>query len=78
MPAGAVQRGHELRAEALSVGMLLGDRLQLADEGRVTAETEVGVDALFEHGQPQLLEPFQVDSCRASRATSSSGRPRHS
>jgi hypothetical protein len=56
LPAGAVERQHQLPAEPLAVRMLGDERLQLGDELAVPAEREVGVDSLLEHGQALLLE----------------------
>ncbi len=42
--------------QALAQGMVRRELLQLADEMAVTAEREVGVDALLQDGQPALLE----------------------
>jgi hypothetical protein len=40
---------------------MLGDEpLKLRDQLAITAGRELGVDPLFEGGQPQLLEPLDV------------------
>ena len=52
LPAGAIEREHQLRAQPLAQRILGDERLQLADELGVAAGLEVGVDALLEHGQP--------------------------
>ena len=46
LPARAVEREHQQRGRALLVRMLGDERLELADELRVTPELELGVDAL--------------------------------
>ena len=57
LAAGAVEREHQLAAQALPQRMLGDERLELADELGVTAERQVGVDPLLERRQPQLLQP---------------------
>ena len=51
LPAAAVKREHQLRAEALAQRMLGDERLELADHLGVTTEREVGLDALLERCQ---------------------------
>ena len=53
----AVQREHQLAAQPLAQRVLGDQRLELADELRVPAGGEVGVDALLERREPQLLQP---------------------
>ena len=52
LPAGAIEREHQLRAQTLAQRILGDERLQLADELGVEPGLEVGVDALLEHRQP--------------------------
>ena len=52
----AVEREHELAAQALAQRVLGDQRLELADELGVAAERELGVDALLERRHAQLLE----------------------
>ena len=56
LAAGAVEREHELRARALAQRLGLDERLELGDELGVTAQCEVGVDALLDDDGSQLLE----------------------
>ncbi len=57
LPARAVQREHQLAAKRLPERGARHERLELADELGVAPEREVGLDALLEDRQPQLLEP---------------------
>ena len=52
----AVEREHQLPAQALSQRMLGDQGLELAEKLGVIAELELGVDSLLDHAQPQLLE----------------------
>ncbi len=63
LPPGPVEREHELRARALSIGLLGDERLELGHEGRVPTEGEVGVNALLERLEPQLFEPRDRLGC---------------
>ncbi len=56
----AVQRQHQLGGEALAVGMLRPEHLQLADHLPVPSEGEVGLDPFLERPEPQLLETIDV------------------
>ena len=56
LPAGAVEREHQLAAQALPQRMLGDERLELADQLGVAAAGQIGVDPLLERRQPQLLE----------------------
>ena len=57
LPAGAVEREHELRARPLAQRLGLDERLELGDELGVAAQREVGLDALLDDDGAQLLEP---------------------
>ena len=57
LPAGPVEREHQLGARPLAQGLRIDERLELRDELRVTAECEVGVDPLLERDGAELLEP---------------------
>ena len=57
LPAGAVERQHQLRVHTLAVGMFGGQRLELADHRAVLAERELDVEPLLERGEPQSGEP---------------------
>ena len=61
LPAGAVQRQQQLTPQALPQRMLDHEGLQLADELRVPAGGEIGVDALLECRLTQLLEARDLD-----------------
>ena len=56
LPAAAVQREHQLRAEPLPQRVARDQRAQLRDQLGVTTEREVGVDAQLERLEPLLLE----------------------
>src|SRR6266545_2682971 len=56
----AVQGKHQLRAKALAQRMSRGECLELADDLRVAAEDQVGLDAILDCGEAQLLEPSEV------------------
>ena len=62
LPAAPVEREHQLRAEALAVRMLGGERLELRDERELAAERELGVDPLLDRRQTQLLEALHLDA----------------
>ncbi len=57
LPARPVEREHVLRAQALAHRLLAHEALELRHELDVTTETEVGLDALLDRGETQLLEP---------------------
>ena len=66
LAAGAIEREHQLRVEALAVAVLGGQRLELGDELAVcAAELEVEVDSLLERRQAQLGEPRGLAAGRA-------------
>ena len=52
----AVERQHQLRAEALTQGMFEQQRFELANQLGVPAEREIRLDALLESNLAQLLE----------------------
>ena len=58
LPPGAVEREHQLAAQALAQRVLGDERLELGHERRVPAERELGLDPLLERREPQLLEPL--------------------
>src|SRR5262249_25767656 len=60
-PARPVQREHELSVQALTERVLERERFELADELRVAPERQIGIDALLEHRQPELLEARDLD-----------------
>ena len=53
---GPVEGDQELTAQALAQRVLADERLELGDELRTAAEREVGVDAVLERHEPQLLQ----------------------
>ena len=57
MAARAVERRHQLGAEALPERMVRHERLELPDEVSVAPEPEVCVDACLKGTEPKLLEP---------------------
>ena len=57
LPAGAIEREHQLAAQPLAQRMLGDERVELADQLRVPARGEIGVDPLLERRPAQLLEP---------------------
>ena len=56
LPALAVQGEHPLRAQALPQRVLADERLQLAGQPGVAAAREVGVDALAQAGEAEVVE----------------------
>ena len=60
LPAGAIERKHELAAKRLAQRMLTGESLELADHVAVQPELELGVDALADHDESKLLEPSNL------------------
>ena len=52
--------------QALAHGMLRHERLELGDELAVAAEREVGLDPLFERGEPHPFEPRDLALGEAS------------
>ena len=78
LPPFAVQREHELPAQRLAQRVVLHQRLQLAHDLRVAAAGEVGLDALAQAPEAQVLEPGDLRLGECSSATSASAGPRHS
>ena len=60
LAAAAVQRQHELATQPLAQRMLPHERLELADQLRVPSAAQVGLDAVLEQCEPQLLEPADL------------------
>jgi hypothetical protein len=56
LPARAVEGEHELTAQALAVGVLGDEGLELRNQRDVVAELELGVDQILAGDQAQLLE----------------------
>ena len=63
LPAAAVEREHQLRPETLAERVVGAERFELGHERQVAAERELGVDALLDRGEAQLLEPLGLDPC---------------
>ena len=63
LPSGAVERQHQLPAQALVEGVLLDEELELGDEVGVAPELELGVDQLLARREAELLEPRDLE-CR--------------
>ena len=61
----AVEREHELRAQALAQRVRRHQLLQLGDQLGVAAVREVGLDPPLEHGEPPLPEPLDLGGRRA-------------
>ena len=57
LAAGAVEREHLLAAQPLAQRMLAHERLELARDLGVPPAREVGVDAVAQAGEPQILQP---------------------
>ena len=60
LPPRAVERDHELAAQALPQRMLGDERLELSDEVGSPPQGEPGLEALLEGRQAQLLEPVDL------------------
>ena len=58
---GPVQRQHELAAQPLAQRMAGHERVQLGDQRAVAAELKLGVDAVLDRGEMDLLEPVRLD-----------------
>src|SRR5262249_12313287 len=59
----AVEREHQLAAQALAKRVLGDERLELRNELGVPAECEVGVDAILDRRQTYLLQPRNLALC---------------
>ena len=57
LPSGAIEREHQLPPEAFARGVLFDQRFELGHQRRVTAQGQLGIDAVLEGGQPEILEP---------------------
>ena len=75
LAAAAVQRQHQLATQTLAQRMLCHERLELADQLGVPSAGEVGVDAVLEQCQSQLLEPADLPLRERLEGESASGRP---
>ena len=52
LPAGSIEREHQLAAQALAQRVLEEQSLQLAHEVEVPTESEIGVDPALERSEP--------------------------
>ena len=57
LPTTAVEREHQLAAQPLSEHVLGDERLEFRHKLVMAAERQVGVDAVLERREPQLLQP---------------------
>ena len=74
LAAGAVEREHQLTAEALSQRMLGDQDFELADQVLVPAEAEVAVDPVHQHRDALGLESLHVDAGRGLELEPGEGR----
>jgi len=58
--AGSVAGEHELRPESLPPRVCGDERLELADQIRITAEGEIGVDSLLQRREAQVVQPSNL------------------
>jgi hypothetical protein len=56
LPSRPVERKHQMATQPLTEGMRPDQLLNLRDELAMSPERKVGLDALLERGQPQLLQ----------------------
>ena len=69
LPAAAVQREHQLAAQALAKRVLRDERLELRHQLVVAAERQLSVDAILDRRETELLEPgdLALRECLASQ-----------
>src|SRR5262249_24121562 len=60
LAAAAVEGEHQLPAEPLTQRLACDQHLELADQLRVTAEREVGIDPILHGGGSQILESSRL------------------
>ena len=60
LPAGAVQREHQLAAEPLTQRVGTHERLDIADDLAVPFELELRLEPLLGRNEPELLEPLRL------------------
>ena len=70
----AVEGKHLLRPEALAVGMLFYEHVELGHDLGMTSPGEVGLDPLLERAQAELLE--SAGRCRGERLAVQIGQRR--
>jgi hypothetical protein len=59
LPAGPVERQHQLSAEPLPVRIRIDQRLQIAGDSGLVPEGKVRIDPRFQRSQPKLLQPAE-------------------
>jgi hypothetical protein len=64
LPAAAVQREHELSSKALAERVLADEPIEFAGDLPVAPERQVGVHALLEGDEAQLVEPRDLLPCK--------------
>ncbi len=57
----AVEGEHQLPSEALAVGVLADQRLELTDQLRVLAERQLGIRQIFERRHSQILQAADLE-----------------
>src|SRR4030095_16635068 len=60
LAATAIQSQHQLRPQTLAVGMRGHEAFELAAQRGVTPELKIRLDAILEHGDPEVVE---MDGC---------------
>ena len=63
LPAAAIEREHQLAAQALAEQVLADERLELRHQVVMAAERQIGVDSILERGQPELIQPGDLALC---------------
>ena len=75
LAAGAVEREHQLPAQALPQRLRADEGLELADELRAAAALEVGIEPSLERDEPELLQPRDLGLRPALVREVGEGRP---
>jgi hypothetical protein len=60
LPAGPVERQHQLSAKPLSIRVRIDQRLQIADDSGLAPEGKVRLGPRFQRSQPELLQPAEL------------------
>ena len=74
LAAGLVKGEHQVPMQSLAPRMLGHESAQLADQLARAPEPEIGIDALLDRLEPQLLEPLQLPRQRALQGQLRQGR----
>jgi hypothetical protein len=61
LPAGSIEREHQLTTQPLAERSLGDERLELGDEIGSSAPLELRVDEILAGGEAQLLQPAGLD-----------------